>query len=80
MIILDFAFAISLFFVFFFVAMFLIWLLCRKEKEKNILLQPRYTWHCSICAYTYINTHEEPITICPRCGSYNKKEIIPEEE
>jgi rubrerythrin len=31
-------------------------------------------WQCQICAYTYVDSHHKDISICPRCGSYNKKE------
>ncbi len=31
-------------------------------------------WQCQICAYTYVDSHNKDISICPRCGSYNKKE------
>jgi rubrerythrin len=32
-------------------------------------------WQCQICAYTYVDSHSKDISICPRCGSYNKKNI-----
>ncbi|MFH1836506.1 MAG: hypothetical protein ABH862_00135 [Candidatus Omnitrophota bacterium] len=34
--------------------------------EKNI-------WHCSICAFTYVDSKSEEISVCPRCGSYGEK-------
>jgi len=38
-----------------------------KDKEKAS------TWKCSICSYDYIDSGNEEISICPLCGSYNKK-------
>ncbi len=32
-------------------------------------------WQCQICANTYVDSHNKDISICPRCGSYNKKDI-----
>jgi hypothetical protein len=49
------------------------WVFTRKEKEKQLPLDARFIWHCSVCTYTYINTKDETITTCPRCGSFNKK-------
>jgi hypothetical protein len=49
------------------------WLFSKKQKEKDLSLDPRFIWFCSVCTYTYINTREDKISLCPRCGSYNKK-------
>jgi len=49
------------------------WLIGRKEKDKELSLDSRFIWFCSICSYTYVNTREDSFSICPRCGSYNKK-------
>jgi len=74
MITLDFSFALGLYMSLFICAIFVFWIFGRKEKEKNLLLDPQFVWYCSVCTYTYINTKEEEvITVCPRCGSYNKK-------
>ncbi len=32
-------------------------------------------WHCSICGFVYSCVFDNNITVCPRCGSYNKKDI-----
>ncbi|RLB76781.1 MAG: hypothetical protein DRH15_12150 [Deltaproteobacteria bacterium] len=44
-----------------------------KGKSKRIETE-RYFWVCSICTYTYVDSKHKDISICPRCGSYNKKE------
>lgn len=73
MINLDFSFAISVYFAIFIGVILLIWMLSRKEKDRDLSLDPKFIWFCSICTYTYVNTREEKISICPRCGNYNKK-------
>ena len=50
-----------------------VWIAGRKERNKELSLDSRFIWFCSICSYTYVNTREEVISLCPRCGSYNKK-------
>jgi len=73
MISIDFSVAIALY-VFISVSIILIiWLYSKKQKDKDLSLDPRFIWFCSICSYTYINTKEDLISSCPRCGSYNKK-------
>jgi len=49
------------------------WILGREKKSKDLSLDKKFIWFCSVCTYTYVNTKEELISICPRCGSYNKK-------
>ena len=73
MITLDFSLAAALYSLSI-VALFLIlWLAAKIQKDRKLSLEQRFIWFCSICAYTYINTKEEEISLCPRCGSYNKK-------
>ncbi|OGX14905.1 MAG: hypothetical protein A2166_03410 [Omnitrophica WOR_2 bacterium RBG_13_41_10] len=73
MIKIDFSLAITLYLFIFINIILVFWLFCRKEKDKKLSLDPRYIWFCSVCTYTYINTKEDVISTCPRCGSYNKK-------
>lgn len=74
MINLDFSLAVSLYIFLVLNAVLLVWLIGRRKyKDKNLSLQDKFIWFCSACAYTYINTKEEIISVCPRCGSYNKK-------
>jgi len=75
MINLDFSFAIAVYLFVFLSVLLLVWLASKKEKDKDLSLDPRFIWFCSICTYTYINTKEDVISICPRCGSYNKKTV-----
>lgn len=31
-------------------------------------------WKCSVCLNTYVDSKHEDISVCPLCGSYNKRE------
>ncbi len=73
MISVDFSLAVALYAIFFLNLILVIWLFSKKQKDKDLSLDPRFIWFCSICTYTYINTKEDIISVCPRCGSYNKK-------
>ena len=73
MINIDFSLAVSLYIIIFLNTTLVIWLVNKKQKDKDLTLDDRFIWFCSVCAYTYINTKEEMISVCPRCGSYNKK-------
>ena len=73
MISIDFYQAIALYILGILIGILLLWVFTRKQKDKELSLDPKYTWFCSVCTYTYINTKEEMISVCPRCGSYNKR-------
>ena len=73
MINLDFYSAVSFYMLIVVAAAMFFWLFGKKEKDKDLSLDPRFIWFCSVCTYTYVNTKEEAISVCPRCGSYNKK-------
>jgi len=75
MISIDFSWAIAGYIILFVNILLLFWLMAKKQKEKDWPLDPKFIWFCSICTYTYINTREDLLSICPRCGSYNKKSI-----
>ena len=32
-------------------------------------------WKCSVCYNTYIDSKDEEMSVCPLCGSYNKREV-----
>lgn len=73
MINLDFYFAVSLYLCAAVAVFLYVWVFNKKQKDKDLTLDPKFIWFCSVCTYTYINTKEEVISVCPRCGSYNKK-------
>ena len=47
--------------------------LFRKYRVWN--LKEYKLWHCTICAFVYSSIFDQDMTVCPRCGSYNKKEL-----
>ncbi|MFA5357104.1 MAG: hypothetical protein WC301_06895 [Candidatus Omnitrophota bacterium] len=71
----DFSLAVSLYILIVLNAILVVWILGRKQKDKDLTLDDKYIWFCSVCAYTYINTKEDSFSVCPRCGSYNKKAV-----
>jgi len=73
MFLVDFSFAISLYLFIMLLGFVFFSLLEGSTKYQDHSLDPRYIWHCSICTYIYVNTKEDRLSICPRCGSYNKK-------
>jgi len=73
MINIDFSLAIALYIIIVLNVILIVWLSSKRQKDKDLTLDPQFIWFCSICTYTYINTKEDAISICPRCGSYNKK-------
>jgi len=73
MIRIDFSLAVALYTFLFVNIILAFWLIARKGKDKDLSLDERFIWFCSVCTYTYINTKEDTISACPRCGSYNKK-------
>ena len=75
MISIDFSIAISLYLFILLNTTLIIWLVNKKQKDKDLNLDDKFIWHCSVCTYTYINTKEDIISVCPRCGSYNKKVV-----
>jgi len=37
----------------------------------------KFIWHCPICTYTYIDSKNQDISVCPRCKSYNQRVEVP---
>jgi len=74
MISLDFSLAVSLYILFFLIVALATWAhFNKKEKERSLTLDQKFIWFCNICTYTYVNSKEETLSVCPRCGSYNKR-------
>ena len=73
MITINFYLAVSLYLILLLAALLLAWLLGIKEKDKDLSVDARFIWFCTVCSYTYIDTKENLLSVCPRCGSYNKK-------
>ncbi|MBI4707878.1 MAG: hypothetical protein HY761_08145 [Candidatus Omnitrophica bacterium] len=73
MISIDFSVGIAVYVALSLAVILIFWIFTAKQKDKDLTLDSRYIWFCSICTYTYINTKEDLISVCPRCGNYNKK-------
>lgn len=35
-----------------------------------------FVWKCSICFHSYVDSKHDEISVCPLCGSYNKKGVV----
>ena len=73
MIDIDFTLAVALYATISIAALLFAWTFGRRERTRHLTLEEKFIWHCGVCTYTYINTKEEIISVCPRCGNYNKK-------
>ncbi|MDD5513585.1 MAG: hypothetical protein PHD09_07435 [Candidatus Omnitrophica bacterium] len=73
MISIDFSVAIAAYTILLLGIILISWIAGKKQKDKELSLDSKFIWFCSICSYTYVNTRDEAISLCPRCGSYNKK-------
>ena len=73
MIALDFSWAVGIFALLILLAFLAGRLEFRHTTEKESLLDPKFIWVCSVCTYNFVKTREEAISVCPRCGSFNKK-------
>jgi rRNA maturation endonuclease Nob1 len=53
-----------------------VWVVSNYKDSKRV--SPKdidYIWKCSICFNAYVDSKQEDISICPLCGSYNKREV-----
>lgn len=74
MIKLDITTLIFLYTLFSVIIILVIWIIygyvgVKKFSPKDI----RYIWKCSVCSHVYVDSKHEDMSICPLCGSYNKK-------
>lgn len=76
MIRLEFSWAAALYICICMGAFLLYWIFFEKTKGlPNRSVSNRSIWQCGICTYFYIDSRHSDISVCPRCGSYNKKQI-----
>ena len=47
-----------------------------KRAGSRIGKDMEYTWRCSVCSHSYIDSKHDEISVCPLCGSYNKKGVV----
>jgi hypothetical protein len=48
---------------------------CLYKKKKADYTREFKLWQCSVCTFVYSYFFDQDMTICPRCGSYNKREV-----
>lgn len=74
MIKLDISMALFFYLLFTAVFMLVVWsFFDLGTRLKSYSSDEKYIWHCSICAYNYIDSRHDEISICPRCKSYNQR-------
>ena len=73
MIRLDLALAIALYITLSAVIVLFVWVYLDRNKFKRYTSDDVYMWQCSICMYPYVDSVHKEISVCPMCGSYNKR-------
>ena len=62
-------------------AVVIYWVFFEKARDlPNRSVSDRNVWHCAVCTYFYIDSRHSEISLCPRCGSYNKKQTTTQEK
>ena len=81
MIKIEFSLAIALYLILTVCSILILWMyLERKRVLESFSSEKRFFWQCDICTYVYVDSKNNIISQCPRCGSYNKKEEIKKED
>lgn len=66
---------IALYIIFSVIITIIIWVIFGyRELKKFTPKDIDFIWKCSVCYNTYLDSKHEDISICPLCGSYNKRE------
>lgn len=56
------------------IALVVLWVFYGRGPRLNIKKgEGVYIWKCAICLHDYIDSTNEELSVCPLCGSYNKK-------
>ncbi|MDD5495631.1 MAG: hypothetical protein PHP46_00850 [Candidatus Omnitrophica bacterium] len=75
MIKLDITTAIFIYVLFSVIITLLIWIIYGYKGIRTVAAKDiEFIWKCPVCYNTYIDSKHEDISVCPLCGSYNKKE------
>ena len=75
MIKLDITTFIAIYAFFSVIVIFIVWIIFGYKEMKKVA--PKYTdyvWKCQVCTHTYIDSKHVDMSICPVCGSYNKRD------
>ncbi len=56
------------------IVILVIWLISGYRGMKRVAGKDiDFVWKCSVCFHSYVDSKHDEISICPLCGSYNKK-------
>ena len=59
------------------VAILVIWAILGYRRMRSVFgsaSNAEFVWKCSICFHDYRDSLHDDISVCPLCGSYNKRE------
>jgi rRNA maturation endonuclease Nob1 len=57
------------------ITILIIWVVFGYKGTKRALPKDiDFIWKCSVCFNEYVDSKSEDISVCPLCGSYNKRE------
>ncbi len=74
MIKIELSLAVALYLIFSVIGIFILWFFLEKNKNfKRTNPEEKFVWQCSICTFFYVDSRNDEISVCPRCGSYNKR-------
>ncbi|OIO37547.1 MAG: hypothetical protein AUJ75_04045 [Candidatus Omnitrophica bacterium CG1_02_49_10] len=76
MIKIDITTAVFLYLAVWIVGFFVVWIFVDKDRGKRSYgHDERYIWQCSICTKVYVDSKNDMFSVCPACGSYNKRDV-----
>lgn len=74
MIKIELSLAICLYLTLSVVGILILWVFCGNRKLfRGINPEEKFVWQCDICTLFYVDSQNEEISACPRCGSYNSR-------
>lgn len=74
MIKLELSLAVSLYIIFSVIGILIMWIFFdRKGTFRRINPEEKFVWQCHICTFFYIDSQNDEVSVCPRCGSYNSR-------
>lgn len=79
MIRIDIATLVFFYILFSVVAILVVWAILGYRRMRSVsgfVNNAEFAWECSICFHDYIDSLHDDISVCPLCGSYNKRENL----
>ncbi|MFA5068849.1 MAG: hypothetical protein WC300_01060 [Candidatus Omnitrophota bacterium] len=75
MIELDISIAVALYLFVTVVLVLLLWLFVDPDaRPRQYASEEKFIWQCEVCFFSYVDSRNDIISKCPRCGSFNKRE------